>query len=315
MIRNIALDRLKLILALMVVGIHGQVFIDVSPVSSWLTVNGLFRIAVPIFLLINGYFLAAIIDDPEARRRWFVRILSLYVIWMAIYAPMWMSQAGSMGKAVYFVAIGWLHLWYVIGLLCAGLLLVLTRRWGSRFVAVSALFLFLVGVAIQYAGIYDLVGGLAGTVADKFGAHRNFLFLAYPLLACGYLIRRHDWDGLINMQQAIWLTACGLVLLLVESGLIYWTAPETAAVDNYISVGLAAPAIFLMAKQIKIEGRFGKETSLLANGIYFIHPLLLVGMGINDAMTATAATVVTIALSTVVAWGMVKLSVIRKWLL
>ena len=55
MSRNIALDILKLSMAFMVVGLHAGFLGDFTSLGQYLTVNGLFRIAVPIFLIINGF--------------------------------------------------------------------------------------------------------------------------------------------------------------------------------------------------------------------------------------------------------------------
>ena len=54
--RNISLDLLKLGMAFMVVGIHAGFMADINPLVKYLTVDGLFRIAVPVFLIINGFF-------------------------------------------------------------------------------------------------------------------------------------------------------------------------------------------------------------------------------------------------------------------
>ncbi|WP_426104712.1 acyltransferase family protein [Massilia sp. TSP1-1-2] len=89
--RNGALDILKIILALMVVGIHASFLTEWSAVASYLTVNGLFRIAVPIFLLINGYFFFQVVVAGTALK-WLKRILILYLVWMAIYLPYWLPD-------------------------------------------------------------------------------------------------------------------------------------------------------------------------------------------------------------------------------
>lgn len=56
LVRNGALDVLKIAMAFIVVGMHAGFLTDISPIAAYLTANGLFRIAVPVFLLINGYF-------------------------------------------------------------------------------------------------------------------------------------------------------------------------------------------------------------------------------------------------------------------
>lgn len=62
--RNISLDILKIALAFMVVGLHAGFLSSVTSIGYYLTVNGVFGIAVPIFLLIGGfYFYTAVSKD------------------------------------------------------------------------------------------------------------------------------------------------------------------------------------------------------------------------------------------------------------
>ena len=51
--RNSTLDILKFIMAIMVVGLHARFLFETSSLGYHLTVQGIFRLAVPIFLLIN----------------------------------------------------------------------------------------------------------------------------------------------------------------------------------------------------------------------------------------------------------------------
>lgn len=51
--RNVALDLLKLTMAAMVVGLHAGFLNDFSSLGYYITVNGIFRIAVPVFFVIN----------------------------------------------------------------------------------------------------------------------------------------------------------------------------------------------------------------------------------------------------------------------
>lgn len=49
----------------MVVGLHTNVFLAVGPAWDWLTANGLFRMAVPCFLVINGYYFGSSRDKGQ----------------------------------------------------------------------------------------------------------------------------------------------------------------------------------------------------------------------------------------------------------
>lgn len=56
MSRKISLDILKLLMSFMVVGLHAGFLGDVDLLGEYLTVNGIFRLAVPTFLVINGFY-------------------------------------------------------------------------------------------------------------------------------------------------------------------------------------------------------------------------------------------------------------------
>lgn len=54
--RNLSLDFLKIVLSFFVVGLHCSFLIDVNTDAYFATVRGIFRLAVPIFLIISGYY-------------------------------------------------------------------------------------------------------------------------------------------------------------------------------------------------------------------------------------------------------------------
>ncbi|HBS7058692.1 TPA: acyltransferase family protein [Klebsiella pneumoniae] len=71
-----SLDTLKLILSVMVVFIHSRIFLDSSLILDAFTSNGFFRVAVPIFFIINGYYLPS---DKNNFKKWFFSSLYLYI--------------------------------------------------------------------------------------------------------------------------------------------------------------------------------------------------------------------------------------------
>ncbi|MGO4707940.1 acyltransferase family protein [Chryseobacterium sp. 2TAF14] len=86
--RNLSIDVLKIILAFFVVFLHMNFLKESYPMTSFLLVNGLFRIAVPVFLVITGFYFLHI-DDAKKLRKWLFRTFLLYAIWMLIYISHW----------------------------------------------------------------------------------------------------------------------------------------------------------------------------------------------------------------------------------
>lgn len=54
--RQISLDIFKLLMSFMVVGLCAGFLGDVDLLGEYLAVNGIFRLAVPTFLVINGFY-------------------------------------------------------------------------------------------------------------------------------------------------------------------------------------------------------------------------------------------------------------------
>jgi fucose 4-O-acetylase-like acetyltransferase len=88
--RNLSIDYLKVALALSVVLLHLNFLRVDLPELGFILVNGVFRLAVPLFLIITGYYFTQITTFGKFKS-WFFRILILYVIWMIFYLPYWFN--------------------------------------------------------------------------------------------------------------------------------------------------------------------------------------------------------------------------------
>lgn len=299
--RQSSLDLLKLVMAFMVIGIHTTF---VKGFAGHLLQQGVFRIAVPIFLLISGFYFSAVLE-PGKIKKWVWRVLVLYVVWTTFYAYAWwpgfsLSRENlvQIGRAT---ILGYLHLWYLSALACAGILLYLTHKWKSTTLLLLVAMTFVAGVAIQYAGNYDLFGGTRiDRYLDRFDAHRNALFLCFPFLCIGYLIHRHSLHKKISLTSAILLLLTGLTLLLTESSLNYFLQGKSVPIDNLLSLILICPALFLFAFHFDLSID-GKTIALYASAIYFIHPLAIDlmhhGVHVNGTLLAFTTAIASVPLA------------------
>lgn len=305
--RNLSLDLLKLIMAFMVVGLHASFLADLTETGFFLTVNGFFRLAVPVFLVINGYFFAHL--SGAGRAAWFRRTLMLYLVWMLIYSYAWLDPGDlHLGALLGTVLSGYFHLWYVIAMIGGALVLTLLRRASTPALILSALLTFGAGLFAQYAGNFHL---FAGTALDErlneYWAYRNFLFFAFPFLTIGFLIHRHDLAARVSLPRAAALSALGLVLLLLESYLNFTAPARTGDIDTLAALLLLAPALFVLMMKLDWPGG-GKTIGLLASGVYFLHPLALLILAQVTTVGHTALTLLTIGASTLLAYPLVRLS-------
>ncbi len=316
--RNLTLDMLKLLMAFMVVGMHAGFLENVSQLWNYLTVNGVFRIAVPVFLLINGFYFHTIISKGE-QNKWIKRVVALYISWMLFYSYYWFNFTENSLietlKLIHTVFIGYHHLWYVSGMLWAGIMLLLTRYLSTKNLIFISFFTFLMGVFIQYSGNYHLY---SETYLDKLfnhtWSHRNFIFFSYPFLCIGFLINKHSILEKVSTKTISLICLIGLMLLFFESILNYYQPKNDGGFDNYISLIIACPSIFILFMKVKLTGK-SKNIALYASAIYFIHFIILDFLRDIATFNGTTLTFIVFTISSMASFFIIKLNKKIKFIL
>ena len=276
--RNIGLDVTKLILAFMVVGLHAGFLGDVSTLAEYLSVNGLFRVAVPIFFIINGFFFRSVMKGGT-EALWLKRVLYLYLFWMLVYSYSWFKvehySVLDLANIIWVVFIGHFHLWYLPGMMGAALLLIVLRNTKETFLLLVSFCLFFIGVLIQYLGSYDVLGfGVFDELIDNKWAHRNFLLLSFPFFVWGYLIGGYDLHNKLTVRHLAIILFFGLLLLFIESFTNYFFAMDGAGFDNLLSLAIVCPVVFMLVMKLNFYGT-SANLSAYASGVYFVHPIFM----------------------------------------
>jgi surface polysaccharide O-acyltransferase-like enzyme len=273
--RNLSLDVLKLALSLMVVGLHGFFLLDVSPGVSDALGNTLFRVAVPTFFVINGYYFhAAQNKGPQAVRRWVWRLVQLYAVWSLVYLY-FMLRDVSLSLVVWNLLRGFWHLWYLVGtLMAAGLMLVL-RRWSLKWMLLLALVAYLTGWALQYTGRLNLTGTRLDAWVGHLPVYRNGVFFGFPLFALGYVCAQESAVQRWSPGRLVGLILLGAGALAAE---FTWTRqfdlPERMPLD--IALGLVPLALGLFLLALRSTARYERgQLSDVSTLIYLAHPLFL----------------------------------------
>lgn len=310
--RNVSLDILKLAMAFMVVGLHARFLGEFSALAEFLTGNGLFRIAVPVFLTINGFFFYPVLSAGR-QWRWLWRVVVLYAVWMAIYSYYWFYVpapylANLWHFFFYEIVLGYYHLWYLSGMLGATLLLMLLRPLGTGVLVFIAGLTFILGVLIQYAGNYHV---FAGSYLDKLfnhhWVHRNFLLFCFPFFCVGFLIRRYRLHEKVSSVQAMVFSGIGLVLLLLESWLNFYHPARDGGFDNLWSLIVVCPALFVLFIRQEIRGS-SKHIASYATGVYLVHLFFLMQFRQHTDFSFTVITVLTILLSLLVSALLIRIN-------
>lgn len=317
--RSLSIDILKVILAFMVVGIHSGFLEDVSALGRYLTVSGLFRMAVPIFFVINGFYFFSV--PPERISLWFKRVIQLYLFWTLVYIGYWFRAETinlfEIARIVKTILVGHEHLWYLPAMIGAALVLLPLRKLSTPALLATAIFLFAIGLTIQYLGNYHLIANKSvDTALNSLWLYRNFIFFAFPFFAIGYLLRKTEIYKQIATPKVAFLALVALILFLTENYLDFilqnTTAPE--GFDIYLCLILLCPAVFLVALKLDIKGE-GKTLALYSTGIYFIHPLFISLLTKYVNLGGTLLTVVVAILATIAAWLLIKINKHLKFIL
>lgn len=270
--RNNHIDALKVLLAFLVVALH------IFPVSklegipaliSYEIVNGITRVAVPLFFIISGYLLQNKLNDKSYLWIYSKRILLLFVVWQLIYVPdlircyhlKWFSLSQLFLKLVY----GYWHLWYLLATVLALGLLYVTRNFSLKTKWFLIVFLFLFGFVFQFLVQSNFVNNpiLLKTYA-LIGTTRNFLFLAFPMMLLGSLY--NSWKMYANKWRFLLIP---LLLLLLLETYLYYTL-KVKAMDFLL---ILIP--FCLILFYSVETRTSKPFEFPSNislGIYLCHP-------------------------------------------
>ena len=276
--RNISLDILKLVLAIIVVISHAHVLMGYNDLAYQLTVQGVFRIVVPVFMMVSGYFFISVIRS-RSLMMWLKKVVPMYLFWMLVYMYFWLDISAATPyeilRMLRVVFMGYHHLWFLSALIGAAIMLYMLRNLPLKALLVLALTLYCTGIFFIYAGRYHLFAGTPmDALFNEIWFYRNFLFFGFPFFCTGYLLRQ--WEGIRQWDRryyAVW-SLVGLFLLLGESYLNYRGLVGMPAFDMYLSLLIFCPGLFLWVSSVHIPSN---STSLAyyATGLYFIHPLFI----------------------------------------
>ncbi|MFZ6039726.1 acyltransferase family protein [Vibrio natriegens] len=294
--RNLPLDALKVFLSVMVVGLHAG-FLKEFPLGNFLTVQGVFRIAVPTFFVINGYYFGAV-KDIKSLFGWVKRVVGLYAFWMLFYVYFWFRPDSfdviEIVIVIKTIVVGYHHLWYLPGMIGAGVLTYFLRD-NLKLGVVIAVTCFIGGVGIQYLGNYHF---FESNVLDKLSnltfIHRNFLFLGFPFFFVGFLIRM--WKLSFLSDNALFVSTLGALLLILESYFNFVNPYNDGGFDNYFSLIFICPSIFILLLNSNRTTN-NKNIALVSTGVYFIHPFCMSVLGKLGFDPGTTFTFMALALS------------------
>lgn len=303
--RNLLLDIFKIALAFMVVAQHGAFLNDISQEGYNLTVQGIFRIAVPIFFIISGYYFTSIFNK-ERLIIWIKHIFSLYAFWMIFYFLFWFDPTSfTKTYVIRTIIFGYHHLWYLSAMIGAGILTYLFKEKTTLGI-ILAFLLFTIGVLIQYLGNYHLLSSpILNTLANTTFIHRNFLFLGFPFFYIGFIINKKRIMEKTKTNSLILITFLSSCLLLSESWFNSVYSLKDNGFDNLLFLVLVCPLLFILLLRSKLKTE-NKNIALVSTAIYLIHPFWLIVLREFTLLEGTSITLLCILLSILSSYPIIK---------
>lgn len=269
--RNLSLDILKLLLAIFVVFLHTSFFLDFSKEISYLLVQGLFRTAVPLFLIITGFYFIHV-DTKKKFVNWFKRVALLFLIWNLFYIPLWYTS--NIFSFLLTAFNGYFVLWYLSGTAIAGLMLYALRNLKSYSLLGIALILYIAGWMIQQLGNLHILPSQIDKLLNFTPIHRNFIFFCFPFLTLGYLINRDFVREKRTLVVKNWQLLAAIFIVVLDSYINYKFISTKEGLDQLITLFIAVPVIFVYFLNLYIPGK-NKNIANLSTGIFLIHPLFM----------------------------------------
>ncbi|WP_430608190.1 alanine racemase [Enterococcus sp. DIV2379] len=283
--KNQGIEQFRVILAMMVVAIHCLPLHRLWPNGDILITLTLFRIAVPFFFMISGYYvfsdLATQNSYPARQRIWLFikKQLQVYLIATLLFLPIaWYSGILGLNMPLdtfiqTLLVNGILyHLWYFPAIITGGLLVMgLLTRLSFKQVFFIAVGLYVVGLGgDSWSGLaaQTPITPLYSLIFQLLDGTRNGIFFAPLFLILGVLARRFAKKPASPHRYSYLMIS--LICLLLESYLLHhFTTPKHDSM--YVFLPFVLLFLFPIIQQWQAP-MIWKQAGRLSLWLYLLHP-------------------------------------------
>lgn len=279
------IDKLKVLCAFLIVCIHAPFNGVLGEYFTALT-----RIAVPVFLIISGYFYksSTVVKQIKKIALLFLEANILYFIFGLLIAALkgncliFIKETFTLKKILEFIILNedplQMHLWYLGAILYVLIIVMFLERAEERFginikrILFSSIPFFLIGDLVL--GKYSIL--LLGH-EKPYIIVRNWLFVGLPYFVIGMLLKEKETIiRKISKWKLLVVIAFSALTTLLERYLLV-SNNYNAKRDHYISTTFLAVSVFLfymyyVQSKESILSRLGRNDS---TWIYILHPMVI----------------------------------------
>lgn len=280
MTKKLNMDSIRLIASFLIVAIHISPFDQINPNFDFFFTRIFCRIAVPIFLMITGYYLIdKSLKDINILKNYTKKILKIYLLSILIYIPIniYMNQQFNwltIIKDILFNGTMY-HLWYFPALILGIWLTYFLIKKGKNKTLIIVFILYILGLlGDSYYGLAEMnewLRNIYNVFFNIFDYTRNGIFYVPIFLYLGYWIKEKNKD---YKNGIIYIILFFLSLTL--EGLILHHYKFQRHDSMYLFL---IPLMYFLFNYLITN--FKGNNKLLRNistEIYILHPLVIVGI-------------------------------------
>ncbi len=277
------LDWIRVIATIFVIAIHTYPFATINENVDFLFTHVFCRIAVPLFLMITGYYVVNRgMQDKTYLIQYTKKIARLYGICILIYLPI-NIYAGIFETMHVSDYIKWIffngtfyHLWYfpalLLGIWILYFLMQHTKEWLLQTIL---FFLFLIGLfGDSYYGItlnISFLKSFYDVIFLIFDYTRNGIFYVPIFLYLGYYFSKIKWT--VSLKSNLLLFIYFIVFLELEGFLLQQYALQR---HDSMYILLIPTMICLFPLLLQANSKADAKIRNIATTAYIIHPLMIV---------------------------------------
>lgn len=282
-IKKFGFDLCRIIAAILVVAIHVYPFTSINDTFNFMFTNVFCRIAVPIFLMITGYYVIdKSLDDKSVLIKYTKKILFYYLICILLYIPLNIYTGYfhnlSLGRFIKDILIDGTiyHLWYFPALITGiwisyGLL----KKFNMKVTLIITSILYLIGLfGDSYYGLISNVVGLKefyNIIFMFMDYTRNGLFFTPIFFILGFSFKKKEID---IKPSILYIGAIVVTLLMLGEGYIlnYYNIQKHTSMYIFL-----IPLMYLLFKIILNNNNYSsRRIRTISTLIYIIHPYIIV---------------------------------------
>ena len=280
MIKKINLDTYRFLAALMVVAIHISPLVTISNEIDFYFTRVICRVAVPLFLMITGYF---ILDKALSNKLTLIsyikKILHIYILCILLYIPI-NIYTGSFNNINIinilkdiFINGTMYHLWYFPGLILGLIITYFLIKKIPNKAGLVATILYILGlIGDSYYGIFSnipLINNIYNVIFSIFDYTRNGVFYMPIFLYLGYAVKK----SIFKINKPVLYSIIFFILMFLEAYLLHTNNLQK---HDSMYIFLIPLMVCLFSYLVSSSTSSNKELRNISTYIYIIHPLVLI---------------------------------------